>query len=194
MSKEIQAIERLLEQSPMGVAQVYQKYGINMRPNVDNTLNAIAEFGEPFLMELFNIYHAEHQFLGIRLGKKKPATTAGGDSTAKAEDGKEKKNLWQKFKGIFTKGKEVAGSVSDDAKAITDSVNKTSESVGDTTEVVKGVVARAKTKAEIKEEEEKKKKEAALILGMSPTVFYLLVFVVILLIGLFFYFQSQDKK
>src|ERR1051325_940392 len=101
----IQLIEKLLTNSPMAVAEVYRRHGIMENPSVATTLQAIETFGEPFLMELFEIHHAEAQFLGIHLGKKKNKNTSSPEG--QQEEKKEKKNLWQKFKGIFKKGKDA---------------------------------------------------------------------------------------
>lgn len=195
MPTTIQVVEKLLERSPMAIAQLYQKHGIDEQPNVQTTLDCVDAFGDPFLMELFELYYAESQFLGIHSGKKKPKAGAA-PAEAKQEEKKEKSNLWDKFKGIFTKGKKVAGEASDTAGQVQDTAESVKDTAHHTQEVFtdKPTSAKPTTKAEKDKEEEKKKKDEE-IMGLSPAMFYgslITLFLFVCLI-LFLYFNNNKK-
>ncbi len=90
-----QQIDDFLKKYPLEMMNLYQKYGVHKTPDVDTTLDLIRVMGEPFLMDMFNMYHREESFLG--------AVLAGNALRKKSQqdESKEKGQLWDKFKNGF---------------------------------------------------------------------------------------------
>lgn len=127
-----QQLEDFHKKYPMEMMGLYQKYGVHKQPDLETTLDIIRVMGEPFLMDMFNIYHRQESFLG--------AVLAGAAARKKSqqEEGKEKGQLWNKFKtgfrdvlGLAKETKETLGGMRTDSGTQTTTPDGGSSGSGD---------------------------------------------------------------
>jgi hypothetical protein len=159
-------INALIEKRPGDVSLLCKKYNFFGIPTSQNVLDLFIIHGDPFLMDLFNLYYEnQNQFGGKLFGKVKGLL--GGKSSQEpfyptptgapigTEEGKEKKSLWDKFKDGFDKAKGILSGVSSILSPILGNNNKPQPA--------------------LKPEEKK-------ILGMNQGLFIGLVVVVVLIV------------
>jgi hypothetical protein len=192
MATHLDLIEKIIAQSPVAVSQIYNKYGIYAKPSVQTTLDAIDTFGDPFLMELFNLHYAEQSFLGIHLGKKKEtAATVEGKAQQTQADQKEKSTLWDKFKGVFTKGTKAVSDANNVLNQVQTDANKVVTQVNQVKQIAGSIQSIAGPPQPAMPKDIKKQAPAKTILGIDATMFYILLAVLVMLVLGFLYMNSK---
>lgn len=94
-------IAALIKENPQAVSQLYRDHGVMYKvPDVQTTLDLIAVYGEPFLMQLYNLH--SDSFLGIGLLVNNVQARRAEKASETPADKKEKGAGWAKFKNVFS--------------------------------------------------------------------------------------------
>ena len=174
-----QLITELIQNNPTGVIGLYNKYGQRRMPTVQTTVDLYHVYGEPFLMDLFNLIHQRESFLGGLFGKKEKIELPQGSDHENLHAGggviPEKYNKgkkWEKFKALFSKGAAALAGINTGTQTLNEKLNDAPTPPGGND----------------------KTEDGGTILGMSKTTFYILVFSVVALIIIGLLVNKFKKK